>query len=710
MPIRTRLLRRLTQSFSGISTQTNQHDNADDNAQHHLHQTISELRESVNTLERQNIELDIAYRHALEASHSKSEFLANMSHEVRTPLNGIIGFCQLIARAPLEPQQQEWLSHIHTASDTLLALISDTLDFSKLEAGKMELECIDFDIQSLIDETLALQAPLAHHKRLHLLGLTHDEVPAQLQGDPLRIKQILNNLIHNAINFTDHGEVVVQAMLDDPDTCSSTLLVSVSDTGIGLSDEASERLFQPYHQANASDSRRYGGSGLGLAICRQLVEHMGGKISVESELGQGSTFTFTLALQASQHAPPPAELALNGLRIAFDGAYPATRQALARLFASWGAHLTTTPENNPPNVMIAELQSGNMTPGQLIDWQTRLDAAPCPCLLITHSEPEKRPTLGFPQGGELLYWPLSRRALAASIERAIKVPTSEQTTPDQAPLEQTPPRLLVVDDNAINRSLLEVMLEELGFDVHLATSGEEALALGRDEHFDLVLMDIRLPGMDGIATTQALRALDTHWQQCPVIAVTAHVMQGERQQLLHSGLQEVATKPLERDTLLALLRRYVPSHELSESADSTLPFATLEELTVVDLALGTRLAAGREALARDTLTLLINSLEASKAALQEAWKIQDAEAFLDAIHALNGACRYCGVPQLALVVETIETRLRSRGLVSIGTLLEALYTAMAQLEGWQSQQAFDTPHPSRTTNASAMPPSSDSDR
>ncbi|MBD3897490.1 response regulator [Halomonas sp. ML-15] len=680
-----------------VNTLSDHLENAHEDTQRHIDQTTRDLQESMETIEIQNIELDMAHRRALEANRIKSEFLANMSHEIRTPLNGIIGFCQLLSRSNLDPRQREWLEHVSKASDSLLALINDILDFSKLEAGKMELECVNLDIQALIDEVLGLQAPQAHHKQLHLLGLVYDDVPEQLQGDPLRIKQVLTNLVHNAIKFTQQGEVIVRVMLDDSDTQGVTLRVSVSDTGIGLSETACQRLFQAFSQASASDSRHYGGTGLGLMICRQLVEQMGGEIKVSSELGRGSTFTFTLPLQAQRLDPRPPELTLGGLRVAFDEAHPATRHAIAHLLEEWGAHLVDMQTDSPPDLLIAGLPYEDLAPARLASWQACLDASRCPCILLVQAGPLELPDLHLPHGGELLSRPLSRRALAASIERLI----SPRALPP-LPADQPQARLLVVDDNSANRRLLEAMLEDLGLGAQLAASGEEALALGQSEHFDLVLMDIRLPGMDGIATTQALRRLDAQWRDCPVVAVTAHAMQEERQRLLSSGLQEVLIKPVDHDALHELIKRRLA---FAERPVTKAPAAMQDELAVVDLALGTQLAAGREALARETLMLLIDSLDASEAALRSAWQAGNEEAFLDAIHALNGACRYCGVPQLALLAETLETRLRSRGLADVAPLLDDLYAAMARLADWRHRL-----QPSSTTNASASPSSSESDR
>ncbi|MDR9440903.1 MAG: ATP-binding protein, partial [Halomonas sp.] len=316
-------------------------DTAREEMQAQIEQATDELQESMETIEVQNIELDLAHRRALEANRVKSEFMANMSHEIRTPLNGIVGFCQLLGRSRLDPRQREWLDHVQRACDNLLMLVNDVLDFSKLEAGRVALETLPLDMVNLVDEVLGLQAPLAQQKGVQLLGLVYDDVPADLEGDPLRVRQVLTNLVNNALKFTDQGEVIVRVMLEQAEASRVVLRVSVSDTGIGLTDKARQHLFQAFHQADISHPREFGGTGLGLAICRQLVEQMDGEIDAESVPDQGSTFSFTLPLSGSVESERPPELSLSGEVILVEEPHPPTRHALQHLMTRWGAQATT---------------------------------------------------------------------------------------------------------------------------------------------------------------------------------------------------------------------------------------------------------------------------------------------------------------------------------------------------------------------------------
>ncbi|MCE8020005.1 response regulator [Halomonas sp. MCCC 1A11036] len=697
-------LRRLARHVNALGDEMRQ---SRENMQRQIEQTTAELEESMETIEIKNIELDLAHRRALEANRIKSEFLASMSHEIRTPLNGIVGFCRLLGRSRLEPRQREWLDQVQIACDNLLALVNDVLDFSRMEAGRLELDRAELDMVSLVDEALGLQAPLAHQKGLHLLGLVYDDVPSPLRGDPLRIRQVLTNLTHNALKFTEQGEVIVRVMVEEQNTQGRVLLrVSISDTGIGLTPQEQHNLFQAFRQAAASHSRHYGGSGLGLAISRQLVEQMGGQITVESEPSRGSTFSFTLPLDVVGSSEIEPEAILDHDRVALHEPHAPTRHALNHLLTLWGGKVEELrqPELTPPypSLLVAALPS-ELNETRLDEWRRRLQASPCPVLLLVNMAPLDLPDLHLPSGCEILCKPVSRQALADALRRCSAV----QRLPNAQERDQ--PRVLIVDDNTINRRLLRELLQRPGLELVEAGSGEEALALAEGPAFHLVLMDIRMPGMDGIETTRALRRLGGHWTHCPIIAVTAHAHDSERERLREAGMPEVLAKPVDSNRLEALLQRYIghvpapAAAAKSPAAQETAP-SLASELAVVDMDLGTRLANGNESLAYELLDELVASLPDTVSDMQSALSAGDPEALLDAVHALNGACRYCGAPALALVAETLETRLRSRGMADIEPLTEDLFQAIGRLREWH---ATHRKTPSDTTIASSATPLKD---
>ncbi|ABE58988.1 ATP-binding protein [Chromohalobacter israelensis] len=699
-----------------------------EDTQAQIDQTTFDLRESMETIEVKNIELDMAHRRALEANRIKSQFLANISHEIRTPLNGIIGFCQLLGRSALDSRQREWLEQVQTASDNLLSLISDVLDFSKIEAGKLELETVPVDMVTLVDEVLGLQAPTAQRKSLHLLGLVYDDVPDQLLGDPLRIKQILTNLVNNAVKFTERGEVVVRVMLDDLNATSSKLRISVRDTGIGLDLPSRERLFQAFSQGDASRSRKYGGTGLGLMISKRLVEQMGGDIDVESESGEGTTFTFTLTLIATQQRERLPEVNLSGYRIGLFEAHPASRHALTHLLERWHARVvllssreacsSSTPDLD---LLVLGLTQDDLRPREISAWRDVLDHCKCPGLLLVNADPFEIPDLALPHGGEITTKPVSRRSLGNALSALLLADDVPSALP--APNAGVSPRkVLVVDDTPSNRLLVKELLQDRGLTPLLAGSGEEALAMAQSEPVALVLMDIQMPGMNGVETMRALRDLGDEWQRCPIVALTAHALEEERQQLLRDGMSDCLIKPIREPALDAMLERHLADASGQDTAEAPAGIASdvvtgaatpapttssesaphepatsvtedetaSEELPVVDMQLGIRMAGGRENLANDMLGLLFEHLDDSERAIHEAWIAQDAEAFHEHVHRLNGACRYCGVPQLALLAETLETRFKAQGLDGCRELYPALQAAIERLREWQARH-WSTP-------------------
>ncbi|RUR51258.1 ATP-binding protein [Vreelandella populi] len=662
--------------------------------QNQIEQATSELQESMETIEEQNIKLDLAHRSALRANAVKSEFLANMSHEIRTPLNGIIGFCRLLGRSTLNTRQQEWLEHVHRACDNLLMLVNDVLDFSKLEANRLTLEEADIDIVSLLDEVVGLHAPEAQRKRLHLVAMVYDDVPTPLTGDPLRIHQVLSNLVGNALKFTPAGEVIVRVMLDTQEGQHVVLRISVSDTGIGLSEEQQKQLFSAFAQAEPSHSRQFGGSGLGLTICRQLIERMGGEIGVESELGQGSTFSFTLPLLANQSGERAPELTLETPLVRLYEQHLPTRHALEYLLERWGAIPMAFTANGQEDLLVLGLEEEEFTEEQCAYWQQLIEQAGCPALILANTTSYDLPPWKLPYGGEMLCKPFTRVQLATALRHLFQPVQKEPVSidaPSSKPAIAGAINILIVDDNASNRELLKAMLETEQLHVTLAGSGQEALTFAMNHTADIVLMDIRMPGMDGVETAQALRRINNQWSRCPIIAVTAHALSNERQQWLAAGLDDVLIKPIDEDQLQQLLQRFLgvlaspgPRTALqAQKPSNALPIT--EALPTTDLVLGTRLAGGKESLAYRQLLRLIDSLDETEQKIVSAFDEQNLEALIDEVHGLNGASRYCGAPELALLVEALETRLRTSGLNHADGLLKELYRAMQRLRAERSR-------------------------
>lgn len=693
----------------------------------HYRQAIEEVREdslrSLETIEIKNIELDRARKDALQASRIKSEFLANMSHEIRTPLNSIIGFSNMLSRTGLDQRQKEFLSHMLGSSETMLGIINDILDFSKIEAGMLVLDDVPVNLREALHESLAMLAPQAHRQQLDLLGLVYDDVPQVVNTDPLRLKQLLSNLISNAIKFTEQGEVVVRIMLDDAsetmdeDTPMTSLTAgspcrlrfAVTDTGIGLSDSQRLKLFRAFSQADTSQTHQFGGTGLGLAICKQLVKQMGGQIDLESVEGVGSTFWFSLPLRVQQ-AAEETEPWLLGKTLGVLESHRLTSQAWSHQLRSWGAQVVVW---DTPEKMLDHLNGRQQIAAILVGLSARQASSPIwlealrqlkkmnlPCMLLVNtSEPDIHARLKRQCSGQLLTKPLAAPRLKLALETLLR---QEPQSLDDFYSEgmnttgQALPMILAVDDNPSNLLLLKTLLQQMGFRTLEATNGEEAVQQVGDNPVDLVLMDIQMPVMDGVQATRRIRSMGHAYRSLPILALTAHAIGDEKQAWLQAGINDVLIKPLHEKQLTDLLQRWLGDRFVAIQTPLTSPELNHSEESwqtcPVDRELGVRLAAGRAELADELLGLLLSSLDQNREAIEWALKQQDDDALVDAVHRLHGASRYCGVPDLAQTTEVLETQLKTGQQQLVAGSLEQLFYEIDRLQDWREREYSSTWH------------------
>ena len=652
-----------------------------DSYQNEMHASIDQatidLRESLEQFEIQNVELSIAKRKAQDANRVKSEFLANMSHELRTPLNGVIGFTRQVLKTPLTENQRDYLQTIDRSANNLLTIINDILDFSKLDAGKMVIENIPFSLRESLEETLTLLAPSAHKKNIELSINIPQELPDSLVGDTMRIKQIITNLISNAIKFTPQGSVTIDITSEEDNQKNIKLKVIVNDTGIGMTSKQQRTIFDAFTQADQSITRLYGGTGLGLVICQRLAQEMLGDIGFSSEKNQGSSFWFTFQCEVNTM---PLMLELDNQHLAnktilYYEENDHSREATKNILKHWQMSVTSVINKHQLSQVLAhseQTQRGfdyalighNQTATALSDLKkTIAQLKPITGdihLALNNHSPSLQDALIANGAISCMSKPLTSSNLSKVLQPKIK--DDPQRLVLNAPIaKKLPIKVLAVDDNEANLKLIKALLLEQVVEVVVTDNGISAIELCKTETFALIFMDIQMPILDGISTLKEIRTLPINGDT-PIIAVTAHALSGEREKMHQQGFNAYMTKPIDETMLRHIIYEYCDFSYLVNSADPLTSSRILAEVEktskVIDWPLALKRSANKADLAKEMFFGLVDSLPETQQSIHQAIEAQDIAMLKRLVHKLNGACCYTGAPSLATITAHIETQLK----------------------------------------------------